>query len=45
MNVMNNQAQGKMLEKYAINLNERAEKGKLDPLSDETTRSGEFSRF
>ncbi|MBO7562394.1 MAG: AAA family ATPase [Bacteroidales bacterium] len=32
MNVMNNQAQGKMLEKYAINLNERAEKGKLDPV-------------
>ena len=29
---MNNQAQGKMLEKYAINLNERAEKGKLDPV-------------
>lgn len=28
----NNQAQGKMLEKYAINLNERAEKGKLDPV-------------
>ena len=32
MNVMNKQAQGKMLEKYAINLNERAEKGKLDPV-------------
>ena len=29
---MNNQAQGKMLEKYVINLNERAEKGKLDPV-------------
>ncbi len=32
MNVMNNQAQGKMLERYAINLNQRAKDGKLDPV-------------
>lgn len=33
MNSMNNnQNQGKMLELYAINLNERAKKGKLDPV-------------
>jgi len=30
--VMNNQAQGKFLERYAINLNERAKSGKLDPV-------------
>ena len=29
---MNNQAQGKFLERYAINLNERAKSGKLDPV-------------
>ena len=29
---MNNQAQGKMLERYAINLNQRAKDGKLDPV-------------
>lgn len=33
MNTMNNnQAQEKMLERYAINLNERAKSGKLDPV-------------
>ncbi len=32
MNIANNQAQGKMLERYAINLNQRARDGKLDPV-------------
>jgi len=32
MNTVNNQAQGKMLERYAVNLNERARSGKLDPV-------------
>ncbi|MBR6465200.1 MAG: AAA family ATPase [Bacteroidales bacterium] len=32
MNIANNQAQGKMLERYAINLNQRAKDGKLDPV-------------
>ena len=32
MNIVNNQAQGKMLERYAINLNQRAKDGKLDPV-------------
>ena len=32
MNITNNQAQGKMLERYAINLNQRAKDGKLDPV-------------
>jgi ATP-dependent Clp protease ATP-binding subunit ClpB len=32
MNIANNQAQGKMLERYAVNLNERARSGKLDPV-------------
>ena len=32
MNNVNNQAQGKMLERYAINLNQRAKDGKLDPV-------------
>ena len=31
-NTVNNQAQGKMLERYAVNLNERARSGKLDPV-------------
>ena len=32
MNIANNQAEGKMLERYAINLNQRAKDGKLDPV-------------
>ena len=32
MNIANNQAQGKMLERYAIHLNQRAKDGKLDPV-------------